>query len=261
MTWKEAITKVLAEEGGPMHYNDITQKIIEKKYKQDYGATPEMTVNAQLTTNTHMFKKISPGVFELIESSVNDSHSHKKEKESLAADKTVGRAVKNVGKDYIVKNFGMFWSREKVDWKSGNMWGTLQNGTPINFKNQVGIYLLHDAREVIYVGQAVQQPIAKRLADHCKDRLNGRWDRFSWFGFHGVSVEDGTLDIEDFNKINFSMQNVANVLEAILIEGLEPRQNRKSGNEFGFEFLQATDPALEKRMQQALLKKLIDEKM
>ena len=114
----------------------------------------------------------------------------------------------------------------------------------VNFKDQRGIYLLHDAREVIYVGQAVKQPISKRLADHCRDRLNGRWDRFSWFGFYGVN-EDGTLMQDDFQNTNFTMENLANAFEAILIEGLEPRQNRKAGNDFGFEFIQAQDPELE----------------
>lgn len=116
---------------------------------------------------------------------------------------------------------------------------------------------LHDAREVIYVGQAVKQPISKRLADHCNDRLNGRWDRFSWFGFYGVD-ESGKLLTEDFKKTNFTMENLANAFEAILIEGLEPRQNRKAGNDFGFEFIQAQDSEMEEnKMRLDIMKKLL----
>ena len=72
MTWKEAIIKVLAEEGSPMHYVDITNKIIEKEYKQDYGATPEMTVSNQLTTNPDLFKHVGKGTFGLAETSEAD---------------------------------------------------------------------------------------------------------------------------------------------------------------------------------------------
>ena len=50
---------------------------------------------------------------------------------------------------------------------------------------------------------------------------------------------------DDFQNTNFTMENLANAFEAILIEGLEPRQNRKAGNDFGFEFIQAQDPELE----------------
>ena len=152
----------------------------------------------------------------------------------------------------------MFWSRENVDWRNANLYGC-QNGSSscINFKDQVGIYLLHDHREVIYVGQAIKQPISKRLADHCKDRLNGRWNRFSWFGFYGIS-DNGHLITDDFHNTNFSIENVANALEAILIEGLEPRQNRKGGNDFGYEFLQFIDPKIEKKKQREIIEKLLE---
>ena len=68
MTWKEAIIKVLAEEGTPMHYADITKKIIENGYRNqtEMGNTPEMTVSAQLTTKKNIFKKLGNGVFELL---------------------------------------------------------------------------------------------------------------------------------------------------------------------------------------------------
>lgn len=48
MTWKEAIRKVLLEEGGPLHYTDITTRIFENGYKgkNECGATPEQTVCA-----------------------------------------------------------------------------------------------------------------------------------------------------------------------------------------------------------------------
>ena len=59
MTWKEAIRKVLQEEGGPLHYTDITSRIFENGYrkKEECGATPDQTVCAQLATKKDMFLK------------------------------------------------------------------------------------------------------------------------------------------------------------------------------------------------------------
>ena len=259
MTWKDAIIKVLTEEGAPLHYSDITKRIIENGYRKpnEVGNTPDMTVSATLTTNKNVFRKLGNGLFELVDTSINKLQTSSKYDDTNQISEAQGRL--SIEREHIIKNFGMFWERNKVDWKTTNLYG-YQNGSSssINFKEQVGIYLLHDAREVMYVGQAIKQPISKRLADHCKDRLNGRWDRFSWFGFYGVA-EDGKLVKNDFHNTNFSIENVANALEAILIEGLEPRQNRKAGNDFGYEFLQKTDPKIERKVQKEILEKLFSE--
>ena len=256
MTWKEAIRKVLLDEGGPLHYTDITTRIFENGYKgkADSGATPEQTVCAQLATKKEIFRQLGGGVYELIDPTADVPA----QPESKSEKKQVKEEAAQIERNNIIKNFGMFWSRADVNWKTMNLYGTQNIGPAmVNFKDQRGIYLLHDAREVIYVGQAVKQPISKRLADHCRDRLNGRWDRFSWFGFYGVN-EDGTLLQDDFQNTNFTIENLANAFEAILIEGLEPRQNRKAGNDFGFEFIQAQDPELEEdKAAFTLMKKLM----
>ena len=201
-----------------------------------------------------IFRQLGGGVYELIDPTADVPA----QPESKSEKKQVKEEAAKIERNNIIKNFGMFWSRADVNWKTMNLYGTQNIGpSMVNFKDQRGIYLLHDAREVIYVGQAVKQPISKRLADHCRDRLNGRWDRFSWFGFYGVN-EDGTLMQDDFKNTNFTMENLANAFEAILIEGLEPRQNRKAGNDFGFEFIQAQDPELEEdKAAFALMKKLM----
>lgn len=252
MTWKEAIRRVLQEEGGPLHYTDITSRIFENEYrdKSNSGATPEQTVCALLATNKDAFQQLGSGVYALLDSAEEAPVKREPKAESMM----VKEEMALIGRNNIIKNFGMFWSRSKVNWKSMSLYGSQNIGsTVVDFKDQRGVYMLHDGREVIYVGQAVKQPISKRLADHCKDRLNGRWDRFSWFGFYGVD-EDGLLMPDDFQKTNFSMENLANAFEAVLIEGLEPRQNRRAGNDFGFEFIQADDPELEE--EQAIINAL-----
>src|SRR5690606_2864191 len=94
----------------------------------------------------------------------------------------------------IINALGIYWDRYQVHWKtSPDLLGIQQIGaTSVNFKEQKGIYLLHDSRETIYVGQAIEQPLGVRLRYHTSDRLSGRWNRFSWFGFHSVN-ENGQL--------------------------------------------------------------------
>ena len=66
MSWVEAIRKVLVEAGAPMHYKDITSTIKEKKYRLNFGDTPEMTVSNRLTTNPDLFKRVEKGVYGLV---------------------------------------------------------------------------------------------------------------------------------------------------------------------------------------------------
>ena len=66
MSWVEAIRKVLVEAGVPMHYKDITRTIKEKKYRLNFGDTPEMTVSNRLTTNPDLFKRVEKGVYGLV---------------------------------------------------------------------------------------------------------------------------------------------------------------------------------------------------
>jgi hypothetical protein len=47
-------------------------------------------------------------------------------------------------------------------------------------------------------------------------------------------------------------------MEAVLIEGLEPRQNRKRGDDFqAVEFLQVEDPAVQQQMKLAVAKQML----
>ena len=258
MKWNDAIKAVLLAENAPMHYVDITNKILELGYKQpnEIGATPEATVSAQLCTNPKFYEKVDKGVYRLIDNNVNPILQNQKTTETKTEKQNISKEIDEIQRNLLIKNFGMFWSRDNVDWKSMNLLGAqAENAKTVNFKDQRGIYMLHDAREVIYVGQAIKQPISKRLADHCKDRLSGRWNRFSWFGFYGVN-DEGVL-VNNFDKNNFTIENFANTIEALLIEGLEPRQNRKSGNEFGMEFLQREDEEIKKeKVRNLILEKL-----
>ena len=67
MTWEEAIVKVLAEERGPMHYVEITQRIISKGYYEPRGVTPENSVGMYLRRNPSLFERVGKGVYKLTE--------------------------------------------------------------------------------------------------------------------------------------------------------------------------------------------------
>ncbi|MCA1730337.1 MAG: GIY-YIG nuclease family protein [Actinobacteria bacterium] len=157
----------------------------------------------------------------------------------------------------IVRAFGMYWRRNFVRWTNNpKLLGQQSRGAEsVNFSDQIGVYLLHDGRETIYVGCGVDRTIGNLLFDHTYDRLNGRWDRFSWFGLLSVT-EDGKLISEPIDK---DRDVLITTLEALLIEALEPPQNRKRGDEFrAVEYLQVEDPSLQKRQRAALLDELKD---
>jgi len=81
-----------------------------------------------------------------------------------------------------------------------------------------------------------------------------RWDRFSWFGVLPVR-EDGTLAAAPPEA--FNIKNLIATMEALLIEGLEPPQNRKRGDAFNaVEFLQVEDPELERNQILQLMEQL-----
>ena len=146
----------------------------------------------------------------------------------------------------LINAFGMYWRRDRVLWTpTPRLLGQQQPGsTPVDFSPEKGVYLLHDGREAVYVCRTTDQPLAARLRQHTSDRLNGRWDRFSWFGV--FSVTEAGLVVEEITD-TFSIDNLITTMEALLIEGLEPPQNRKRGDEFrAVEYLQVEDPEIQK---------------
>jgi hypothetical protein len=261
LKWKEAIVKVLEEEKRALHYTNIAELIAERGYRKSLGATPQDSVSALLTTDIKtnkeksIFAKVDKGFYILRKFLDDGSQLLTEETESQT--QTNRSKTKETYK--IINAFGIYWNRNLVYWKTTpDLLGIQQIGaSEINFKDQIGIYLLHDSRETIYVGQAIDQPLGQRLRNHTSDRLGGRWDRFSWFGFYPVN-ENGKLQT-DINFENVTVQHLGNILEAILIESIEPRQNRKQGNLFfGLEYLQQEAPEIKKKLKEQIIRELTD---
>ncbi len=251
MSWHDAIIKVLKESDSAMRYTDIAEKVVEDKLRESVGATPAATVNAYITSSIKKDGTNSPFI------KVAKGEYFLREKidipEVLVDDKTlIDEDTEEQTHNSIIQAFGMFWQRDMINWtRSPNLLGKQQIGADsVNFSDQLGVYLLYDGRDVIYVGRSVERPLGLRLFEHTQDRLKGRWDRFSWFGLHQVT-EDGNLQKIDIAP---TADIIISTLEALLIEGLEPPQNRKRGDDFNaIEYLQSEDPEIEKQRMRILL--------
>ena len=253
LTWRKAIDKVLSSSSAPLHYNEITERIISDGLRHSLGATPAATVNAQISASIKRdgskspYIRVDKGTFTMAK---GFSESKEVKKPKLTPD--VVESEDTEDQYEIVSSFGMFWRREAVEWiATPRLLGMQQIGaTPVDFNRQLGIYLLYDGREVIYVGRTTDRPLGRRLFEHTSDRMSSRWDRFSWFGLLPVS-EQGILGSL---PSTFDAAKLIPALEAILIEALEPRQNRKRGDDLAaVEYIQRVDPEIEKKRVKATL--------
>jgi len=264
MSWREAIERVLSEEARPLHYSEISEFILSKGYYKTDGATPDATVNAQITSSIKHegekspFLKVSRGTFTL----------RGKEVQSLVLPRPVvalptatpkilkeaqSATVEEEPDESVIRCLGMYWQRDLVVWKNDpRIFGKQQAlSKPVDFSAQRGIYILYDHHTVIYVGRSVDRPLGKRLYEHTTDRLGSRWNRFSWFGLLNVT-DDGKL-VEA--PIKVTLPSLIATLEALLIEALEPPQNRKRGDDFSvMEYIQDIDPEIKERELQNTLR-------
>jgi len=253
LTWRKAIDKVLASSPQPLHYRDITEKIIADGLRQSLGATPGSTVIAQITQSLKRLGEESPyvrvgkGTYALRTTPAAKGDAKKTGHSAVALE------AEETEEQYdIVTSFGMFWRRDAAEWVATPKLLGMQHigATPVDFAKQYGIYLLYDGREVIYVGRTTDRPLGRRLYEHTIDRMSARWDRFSWFGLLPVSPSGSLGEL----PARFDATKVIPALEAILIEALEPRQNRKRGDDLGaVEYVQHEDPEIQKkRVKQTL---------
>jgi HB1, ASXL, restriction endonuclease HTH domain len=261
-SWKEAIKKVLGETQIPLHYAEISEQVLSRNYYATDGATPAATVNAQISSSIKHdgdkspFIRVGKGIFALKNSpapSIISASISKQQKSKILTESEVESS------DSIIHSFGMYWQRDLVVWRNDTkMYGKQQAiSKPVDFGKQKGIYILYDHHTVVYIGRSVDRPLGKRLYEHTVDRLGSRWNRFSWFGLLDVTQEGNLREI----VLNTSLAGLVATLEALLIEALEPPQNRKRGDDFSaIEYIQDIDPELkEKEIQNTL--RAIEQKM
>lgn len=249
LTWHKAIEKVLKNSSEPLSPREITEQIIADDLREGrLGSTPSCTVAAQIgksikdKKDNSPYIRISKGIFTL-RNMVSTDNKPKN---------TTTEQDLNLEDNDIVSSFGMFWRRKEVEWTSKPKLLGMQGigADPIDFSQQIGVYLLYSGKEIIYVGKSVDRPIGKRLYEHTRDRLSSRWNTFSWFGLLPLSDKG---EIKSLPK-QYNSEKIIPFLEAILIEALEPRQNRKRGDDLSdFEYIQKTDLEIEKKRMQAFV--------
>lgn len=256
MSWREAIQKVLSEAEGPLHYAEISEQILSRGYYKTDGATPSATVNAQISSSIKHdgekspFVRVGKGTFSL-----------RAESTPLAPAKVTTKPkteefpseIDSEGSESIIRSFGMYWQRDLVVWKNDpKMFGKQQALVKaVDFGRQKGIYILYDHHTVVYVGRAIDRPLGKRLYEHTIDRLGSRWNRFSWFGLLDVTNEGSLREV----PVKATLAVLIATIEALLIEALEPPQNRKRGDDFSaIEYIQDIDPELKERELQNTLR-------
>jgi hypothetical protein len=246
MTWRKAIDTVLAASSSALHYEEITKRIVAQSLRKSLGATPASTVNATVSNlikhdgDNAPYIRVAKGTYALRGNAKGVAAVPAKLTPDIAESEEIEEQYE------IVTSFGMFWRRNAVEWvATPKLLGMQEIGaTPVDFFKQLGIYLLYDGREVIYVGRSTDRPLGRRLFEHTFDRMSTRWDRFSWFGLLPVS-EEGKLGAL---PLNYKAATIIPALEALLIEAMEPRQNRKRGDDLAaVEYLQRVDPEIEKK--------------
>ena len=232
-SWNDAIKKVLEQANAPLHSSEISEQILSRGYYVTDGATPAATVNARLASSIKHegekspFMRVGKGVFALKISAVNllesAASNHTKPLETSAESGSESS-------DSIIHAFGMYWQRDLVVWRNDlKMFGKQQaTSKPVDFGRQKGIYILYDQHTVVYVGRTIDRVLGKRLFEHTIDRLSSRWNRFSWFGLLDVTQEGNLHE----TPLDTSLAGPVATLEALLIEALEPPQNRKRGDDF-----------------------------
>lgn len=232
MPWKDAAKKVLEEVGAPLHYVEITDRILDQGLKKKFGATPHRTLNAIISTAIQtegpacIFERTDRGVFAL-----------------------KGRSRPEPGPDDDAESgsleaFGMYWNRDDVLWSSNpRLWGRIRpKADKVDLGGQLGVYILYDhLGRIVYTGKAASQSIGRRLRQHTSNHLTGRWQRFSWFGIRPVG-EDGKL--RQAATGTMTPERLISTLEALLIEALEPHKNYAGSSHSGSEYIQVRDHRL-----------------
>ncbi len=131
MTWRKAIDKVLGTSATPLHYNEITERIISEDLRKNLGATPASTVNAQISASikhdgdSSPYIRVSKGTFAMRAGASGMSIVSAK----LTPD--VAESEESEEQYEIITSFGMFWRKEAIDWTATpKLLGMQQIGLP-----------------------------------------------------------------------------------------------------------------------------------
>ena len=165
------------------------------------------------------------------------------------ADDDIDGPIVNDERIVGISAYGLYWEREKVKWNGAAtklMGRQTPESDPVDFAEQIGVYLLHNNGRTLYVGRTTDR-LRSRLVSHCNpsnsiaNQLSFRWNQFSWFGFRDVG--DGSAGLKQMPQQIDANRFVA-IMETVLIEALEPPINGRRGEYLGPIYQQVEDPDL-----------------
>lgn len=267
MKWKDAILTVLRDAGQPMHVSDILQEITDRQLRTTMGASPTNTIYtniiAQMKRSDDLIKA-GPSTFLLRESKSAISRERSDRTKTVDASPRRETSADMVADDDspgggLITSLGMYWARDKVDWKAvPRLLGRQPKASvAVDFCEQNGVYVLYDGARPVYAGQAASKSLGTRLWAHTTDRMGGRWNRFSWFGIRPVGKENGRLEAAPPPTAH-APSAVIDAFEALLIEVMETPLNRQRGIDLqDVEYLQEEDEAMKLRQ----IRKWVDSQM
>ena len=247
-SWKRAIRTVLEEDGGVLRSSEIAEIIQERQLRDRFGTTPAQTIAAVISGSIKRdgelspFVRVAPGQFTVRSSGLPRSDA-------------VANGDDEEQERQVIRAFGIFWRRDWVNWNVRCLNGSqLDASNSVDFAEQSGVYILYDRDRPIYVGKCAENSLFDRLKSHTKGRLSSRWERFSWFGFRAAD-DDGRPAPSPSGHVHNDMTDA---MEAVLIEVLEPPQNRRRGDRLSdFEYNQVRDEAMqEAQVQRMILSRL-----
>ena len=104
-SFKLAAVKVLRDAKEPLHYKEITKRALEEALIETSGATPERTMNAQITSDINSkqeksaFIKVKQAVYSLNPDYTEEEQSKEEEKdEEVSRESTEQISTQYVGK-------------------------------------------------------------------------------------------------------------------------------------------------------------------
>jgi restriction system protein len=110
----DAVRRVLAEAKEPLHYKEITRRILKQGYWETHGKTPEATINAQIAVSIKHhgsqspFRRVGRGTFELNSSTMPASPDAIKtpETQKRKAKQTSGKLSFTDAAEHVLRRFG-----------------------------------------------------------------------------------------------------------------------------------------------------------
>ena len=166
----------------------------------------------------------------------------------------------------MFRSYGLFWRRDRIFWKRGGHLkgqevdkdtGKTKTKSPkIDFRDQIGIYALHDNFKLVYIGQvgASKKEDGKgsslfdRLKAHRDGRRSERWNKFSWFGLRDVKSSDEELTkLRKAPLSRVTRGQILDLFEAVVITLSHPELNYQRGNlkKYATQYSQWYDPRLD----------------